>query len=444
MIYVCLWNPRWQTAAAPLAELAAGLLEVAPRVVVEMRGVIWADARGLPAAKLAWALLRRLGDENGGAVRAGVAAVPIVAEAAARADGSAVTLVEAGREREFLAPQKLSVLAPSPKLESLLRGVGVESCGDLAALSREAVELRFGAEVVPVWRLARGDDPRLLFRPFAPERPQASLDFVDYVVRDARRLLFSANACLGGLCEQLRERGERARLLELSLSLSSGSTMRRELRLARPTAERAPWLRRLQRELERIELPDTVCGLVLQVAATDAAAAVQGDIFDTGFATAAAAEDALARLLDAHGALLAEPELESHPLPERRTRWRALEALPPAGAVPRQPAAGDPRDPPPGLAPQLTLQLLPEPRRIAARIRLRRDHQLPTAYLDVMRGGEWRTLVTAAGPERVSGGHWEEHAYAREYFRCVDEHGTLLWLFRDARENVWYLHGWWD
>jgi protein ImuB len=445
MSFVCLWSPRWRTAAAPLAELAAGLLLDAPRVAADARGVIWVDARGLNAPTLAWSLLARLGDAKGAHLRAGVASVPVAAEAAARAGGSPVTMVEAGHERAFLAPQPLAVLGVAPELESLLRGVGLARCGDLAALTREAVEVRCGAEAATAWRLARADDARLLFRPVARERAHASLDFVDYEVRDARRLLFSANACLGGLCEQLRTRGERARVLELRLALANGQTLQLELRLARPTAERATWVRRLQRALERLALPDGVCGLELRVAAADAAAAVQGDIFDAGFATAGAAEDALARLLDAHGPVLAEPDGEAHPLPERRSRWRALEQVPAEEAETADPPASSREGGMGGMErlPALTLQLLPEPRRVVVRLRLRRDHQAPTAYRDVLRG-EWRTLLVAAGPERVSGGHWEAQPHAREYFRCMDERGVLLWLFRDARENAWYLHGWWD
>jgi protein ImuB len=51
--------------------------------------------------------------------------------------------------------------------------------------------------------------------------------------------------------------------------------------------------------------------------------------------------------------------------------------------------------------------------------------------------------VNAAGPDRVSGGQWDA-TYAREYFRAVTSEGTLVWLFRDAGRDRWYLHGWWD
>jgi hypothetical protein len=53
------------------------------------------------------------------------------------------------------------------------------------------------------------------------------------------------------------------------------------------------------------------------------------------------------------------------------------------------------------------------------------------------------SIVSAAGPDRVSGGQWTE-PYAREYFRCVTDDGMMVWLYRDARLDEWYLHGWWD
>ncbi|MBV9775262.1 MAG: hypothetical protein JO040_15010 [Gemmatimonadetes bacterium] len=435
MTFVCLWSPRWVTAGALLAELAAPLLEVAPRVVVEGRGVIWADGRGLPAVRLAWQLLERL-EWRSGEVRAGVAVVPVAAELAARSGEPPVTPVEAGRERSFVAPLSLELLAPERRLRGLLHGVGVRTCGELAALPREAVEVRFGSEGVALWRLARADDPRLLFGPIPPERAHAAVDFVEYEVRDAGRLVFTANALLGSVCAALAGRGERAREMTLALTLSRGGVLREVLRAARPTAERAVWLRRVQDTLDRLRLPDGVVGVALQVEGVEPASALQGDIFDRGFATAAPVEEAVSRLVDAHGPVFVEPEVDAHPLAEHRTVWQ-----------PREPAEAVETDTAVALSsvePCLTLQLLPEPRRVGVRTRPRRDHAVPAQYYDLLNGRVWRALVTAAGPERVSGGGWEDAGYAREYFRCVTDAGVLVWLFRDPGKDEWYLHGWWD
>ena len=441
MRYVCLWSPRWSAGEAPLAELAATLLADVPRVAVEVRGVIWADLRGLPAARLAHLLLTRLDPAGAGEVRAGVASVPVAAELAARSGGGSLTLVEPGAARAFLAPLPLALLEPEPWLAPLLDGVGLITCGELAALPREAVEVRLGAEGVRLWRLARGDDSRVLFRPIPPERPHASIDFVDYQVTDAARLVFTSNALLGTVCEVLQTRGERSRVMALSLFLGSGSVVRRELRCSRPTAQRGPWLDRIREELERLVLPDTVTGVMLESVGEEPISATQGDLFDRGFATAGAVEEAVARLADTLGAVFLEPERNDHPLAEVRTRWCVREpaAVVGSGAGKGVGMTTEGEETVEG-APTLALQLLPRPKVVGVRTRPRRDHQLPVAYRE---GRHWVEIVDAAGPDRVSGGH-DGEAFAREYFRCATAGGKLLWLYRDGLGDEWRLHGWWD
>jgi protein ImuB len=430
MSFVCLWNPAWQTAGAALAELGTALLRDAPRVAVETRGVIWADARGLPAPHLAWQLLRRVA-ETWPDTRAGVASVPVAAEVAARSADSPVRIVEPGHERSFLAPLPLALLTRDTRVLGLLGGVGLSTAGDLARLERAAVEVRFGAGGLTLWRLARGEDPRRIFGPAPPVQPSASLDFVDYEVRDTARLAFTVNALLETVCGSLRSRGERAGSLVLELPLASGETWQKTVGAALPTADRGFWTRRVRSALDGVALPCGATGVALHASAVEPASAVQGDIFDRGFATASAVQAAVARLTEAHGTLLVEPAASAHPLAERRTTWQPVSPT----TVAERPASV------PETEPCLTLQLLPEPRPVAVKVRSTRGYLLPVRYLDQ---GRWTTLDTAAGPDRVSGGHWEARSYAREYFRCVTREGRLVWLFRDAVENRWYLHGWWD
>src|SRR5688572_32483420 len=68
-MFVCLWSPAWRTVADSLAELSPALLTVTPRVVTEERrgGLVWVDARGLDAdrvARDAIGVLLRLGLSN--------------------------------------------------------------------------------------------------------------------------------------------------------------------------------------------------------------------------------------------------------------------------------------------------------------------------------------------------------------------------------------------
>jgi hypothetical protein len=312
MYIASLWSPDWRTDGEDgdptlLDGVGARLLERVPRVAVEpLRGVVWADLTGLPS-HTAEALHEAIG------VRVGVASVPVAAEVAARTGEGDVVRIAPGEERAFLDPVPLAVLGAEEGLLRFLEGVGVERCGALAALDREAVEVRFGAEGVTLWRLARADDRRRLFPPVAREQPSAALEFLDYVVRDAERLLFTANGLLGSVCGALEARGEHARRLELALSLEGGGEMVRSLGVGRSTASRERWLRRIRDLLEWIELPDAVTAVALRVEVTEPAGTVQGDLFDRGFATAGAAEAAVARLIDRAGPVAVRPSTGGAP-----------------------------------------------------------------------------------------------------------------------------------
>ncbi|MHB1170391.1 MAG: DinB/UmuC family translesion DNA polymerase [Longimicrobiales bacterium] len=457
---VCL--RRRDEAPAGWAEGAAEvLLSVAPRVAVDADSSVWLDARGLDAAVVARHACERLEIPIG----CGVSSVPVVAWVAA-GSSEEVRVIEQGEEATFIGALPLDVLEPDERLRTLLVGVGVETCGELAALAREAVEVRFGAEAVGLWRRARAEDDRMLFGAPVPERARASLDFVDYVVSDPERLAFTVNALLGRLCDELVARGLHARALMLTLTLANGSEWRRTLRAARPTASRSAWLRLVRSLLEKLTVPDSIAGIALEVGATEPARAVQGDLFDAGFATAAAVEAAVARLLESVGGVVYEPDANAHPLAEKRT---ILEPVPLAMVAERRVKEGDrgrsrstshaahervagsspggtarsadriATDAFDGRPDQLTLQLLPKPKPIEVETERRRDHDAPVRCHD----GAWRRIVDVAGPDRLSGGQWDR-SYAREYFRVVTEDGLLLWIFRDAVQGRWYLHGWWD
>lgn len=431
---VALWAPAWGRGLEVVAER---LLQEAPRLALGHE-VIWADARGLDAGALA-VRLRQAALPESPEVRSGVARAAVAAEVAARTATSEhpIQMVPED-ERAYLALQPLTVLQIAEPLRVLLQGVGVETCGDLAALEREAIEVRFGPEVLRLWQWSRVQDDRRLFSAASAELPRASIDFIDYVITDPERLIFSVNAMFGGICDALQGQGRHARRVKLALSLANGECWERVLRPARPTASRTVWLRLARALLERITTSDAVSGIALVVDGVEAATSVQGDLFDAGFATASAVDGAVARLVEAQEDVVAEVELCEHPLAEQRSAWKhdGAAVTPQRVKEPGSQRAEAPRSEISGL----TLQLLAEPREVLVESVRRRDHSVPIRYRD----GQWKQLVTAAGPDRISGGRWEERPYAREYFRAVTVDGVLVWLYRDARADQWFLHGWWD
>jgi len=436
-----------------LSEVAPRLTAVSPRVIVEPRGLMWCDAAGMDAQRMAHRaleLVREEGDTRISDARAGVAQTPIAAEVAAitwTAD-TPVRFVPPHSDAEFLAVHPIEVLDPSPPLRTLLRGSGIERCGDLAALDHEAVEVRFGAEGSRVWRLARADDRRRLFPPLRRTLPGASFEWLDYVLNEPERLLFVINALMGNVCRQLADRGAGGREMSLLFSLANRTTYEHALRPARVTASQRAWMRLVRSELERIQLPDAVTGITLSVLSLGGELGRQADLFDRGFASAQATEEAVAQLLDDRGSRIVAPRTSRHPLVERRTEWLELDATA-ATAGARESVGGrhypslpgtDSRAPAEDPAlPRLTLQLLTEPCSITVETERRRDHEIPVrCCLD----DGWEEVTSAAGPDRVSGGEWDS-PFAREYFRCVTLGGRMVWIYRDAGAK-WFMHGWWD
>jgi hypothetical protein len=430
--YICLWSPAWKTAPDSPAELAPALLGCVPRVAAR-DGLLWADGRGLEPVALSATIIGLLQQPHD--IRLGIATSPIVAQVAATRGTGPITRVRIGDERAFLAPFPLDVLVPEPSIDRLLEGIGVATCGELAGLTRESVEVRLGPEGVDLWYLARADDPRRIFAQTPRTLPHASLEWEDYTLRDPERLLFIVNSLAERVCTGLGERGEGAREIALVLSLANAETRTDSLRFARPTASRKLWMRQLRHLLDRITLSDAVTGVLLRAVAVAGQHGPQGDLFDRGFASASATEQTLGDLIDDQGDVLLAPETSSHPLAEQRTRWVAQSPA-------RLSQPGMPVGRSVTIAPRLTLQLLPKPKPLSVMTRKRRDHEMPVRYSE---DGASYGVLDAAGPDRVSGGQWET-VYAREYFRCVREDGLLVWLYRDACNagNDWYLHGWWD
>jgi hypothetical protein len=367
-------------------------------------------------------------------VRAGLSITPVAAEVAARYGTGALVVIPPGTERDYLAPFRIGVLEPSLSLSNLLDGIGVETCGDMARLDLESVEVRFGSEGARVWRLARADDSRRIFASMPRALPTASLDWVDYTLKETERLVFIINALIGNITTELKARGQCAREMTMIFSLANRESYEHLVRPARSTASHKAWMRLIRTHLERITLPDGVVGITIRVESVTGEVERQGDIFDRGFATARAAEETIAQLLDDQGAVVVTPRNSQHPLMDRRTEWVSQEPAQASARIQLRERAVKAT-----AAPRLTLQLLPEPRRVAVTTKRRRDHQIPVQYRDK----DWMQILSAAGPDRVSGGQWTQ-PYAREYFRCVTDDGMMVWLYRDAREDAWYLHGWWD
>jgi protein ImuB len=53
-------------------------------------------------------------------------------------------------------------------------------------------------------------------------------------------------------------------------------------------------------------------------------------------------------------------------------------------------------------------------------------------------------VVRCWGPERIATGWWRAQDVERDYYRAEWEDGTHVWIYRDQRSGLWFLHGFFD
>src|SRR6266404_2297604 len=375
MTFICLWTPAAVSSARAIGTtISQPENELLKQLVPSLLGVA---PRGMIADSLARDLLDVFHEKGVERVRAAISIVPVCAEIAARHGNGGLVAIAPGSEREYLAPYPIGVLESSLSLSTLLDGIGVESCGDLARLDLESVEVRFGAEGARLWRLSRADDSRRIFASMPRALPSASLDWVEYTLKDPERLVFIINALVGNITTELLSRGQCAREMTMIFSLANRESYEHLVRPARSTASHKAWMRLIRSHLERITLPDGVVGITIRVESVTGELERQGDIFDRGFATARAAEETIAQLLDDQGAVVVTPRNTQHPLIDRRTEWISQEPAQASARIQLKERVVKAT-----AAPSLTLQLFPKPRRVAVKTKRRRDHELPVQFRD--------------------------------------------------------------
>ena len=237
------------------------------------------------------------------------------------------------------------------------------------------------------------------------------------------------NRLAGSVCAALHELGLGARRFTLAFALERRGTAEHPFQPSRASADQRAWMRLIRDALERVRLEDGVVGVTLRVDAAGGSESVQGDLLDRGSASAGSAADAIARILD-RDARVVTPRNSRHPLLRRRTTW--IEEQPSFVWARPQLGPGD-------TEPALALHLLAEPEPVEAETVDRGGFAAPVRYQG--RDG-WHTLVSASGPDCLSGGRWSG-AYACEVYCCVRADGELVQLSRDARHNRWEVQGVW-
>jgi protein ImuB len=385
--------------------------------------------------------------QQGFDVRAGLAATPGAAWAAARFCGDRI--VVSGEEEALLAPLPLAALRIEPDIRASLESVGLRTAGAVMAAPRAPLARRFGASLLlrldqALGRLDEAVSPRLPVAPLSVERHLAE---PVVLTAEIERLVGMLAVTLR---VDLERRGEGARTLALLLFRVDGAVSRIAVGTSRPLREPKLIQRLFHERLTALEQDidagygfDLVRLSVLAVAAFDMQQAdLTGETEDDGADIALFADRIRARLGDA--SVLRPVTVESH-LPERAVVTLPFSEAPQRKTPPRKPG---PKDAPPltVFPPERPIRLFrsPEPIEVPAT-------EMPEGPPMNFR---WRRalyrVARAEGPERIGPEWWrqgQEEAPTRDYYRIEDSDGRRYWLYRQGLYSAtevpprWFMHG---
>jgi protein ImuB len=407
---------------------AQDLLEVAlghsPRVEEAGPGLVYLDVAGLRglhgSEEAIGRRLVRAAADRGLQVRVGVAHGRIGALVAARR-GDGVTVVEPGKDAEYLSTAPLALLDLSDEMAARLGRWGLRTLGELAALPSAALFERLGSQGLALQRLARGEDARPL-RPWEPP-----LSFEESVEPGwTLETIGPLGDLLAGLAERISEklvrRGVSADRFDWVCYLADRTVHEGSSAPAVPVNEAAAVAALLKASLEARPPRGAVEAVTLR-AHPVRVAPVQESLSDRARPSPRMLTTVLARLAALVGMQqVGVPVLLDSHRPDAVT-------LAPLSS----PGERDEREPARGAA--LALRRLRPPCSARVTLTAGRPVHLQSDRLAAR-------IVASAGPWRSSGEWWTERPWVRDEWDAELADGTLCRLVHDG--SSWWLEGIYD
>ncbi len=170
--------------------------------------------------------------------------------------------VPAGGEGSFFSPLDVGLLPVDAEIARRLRLFGLETIGEVAALSLPELQSQFGFEGRRLWQLANGIDAEPLWPRPAVEKVEASLSF-EAPVAGVEVMVAAAKQLLSRLRPSLRGRAARELALQAELATGRGWERRVVMREAVSEPDRLAFV--LRSSLQNAPPPNAVRGMSLRL-----------------------------------------------------------------------------------------------------------------------------------------------------------------------------------
>jgi protein ImuB len=363
-----------------------------------------------------------------------------------------LTVIDAGRERDALAPLPIAILnnfqlsslksqhdeSSELRVESCLKRWGIRTLGEFAALPPAELSSRLGQPALAWQAIARGEDATPLVPTLPEERFESSLE-LEWPVEDLEPLSFVLTRLLEPLSARLERRDRGAAILSLELRLVTRETYARHLQLPSPIRDVRTLRTLLLLDLESHPPPAAIDRVTIVIDPTPGRI-VQHTLFTRAHPTPEQLSTLLARL----GALMGQDRVGT-PVPVDSHR---------PGAFRMEPFATDHvRDQPPAASHQSLVSALRRCRQpVPARAVI--EDGRPTRLTTDRRGFAGGRVLAATGPWRTSGNWWAGEAgraippflpsWDRDEWDAALAGGAVYRVFRDRETGGWFIDGVFD
>src|SRR5437773_1784477 len=335
---------------------------------------------------------------------------------------------------------------------AILRKWGIHTLGQLAALDKEGLRARLGAEAVRLWERANGTATRLLKFVQPPEAFEESFEF-DHEIETAEPLLFMLRRFLEQLGLRLSGIYLVAKELTLVISFSNRQSYERIFKIPQPTNDVNLLFRMLQTHLENFKSEHPIVAVAL-TAQPIRPASQQFGLFETALRNPQHLYETLARL----SALLGSDRVGT-PIKEETHRPDAFRMEPFSWTQNDDPpscnsgVAGPSSSPSSqnGESPSRTGSIAAETAASTekkSRVALRRFRPAAAASIFTSKDRHPQSdqiagkVVDQSGPFLFSGNWWDEKSWARAEWDMQLENGDLIRVHEDS--GAWKVDGIYD
>src|SRR5438552_11754525 len=328
---------------------------------------------------------------------------------------------------------------------AILHKWGIHTLGQLAALDKEELRARLGAEAVRLWERANGTATRLLKFVQPPEAFEESFEF-DHEIEAAEPLLFMLRRFLEQLALRLSGIYLVAKELTLRITFSNspqdGSAAvatatrtdkqiyERVFKIPQPTNDVDLLFRMLQTHLENFKSEHPIVAVAL-TAQPIRPASQQFRLFETALRNPQQLSETLARLTALLGSdRIGTPILEETHRPDvfrmEAFSWAAVESAVPRGETPHALRTAHATAALRRFRPAVTASIL-------------RDENKPAHVCSAEIQGK---IVEKRGPYLLSGTWWSEKSWARAEWDMQLQGGELVRCHES--EGIWKVDGVYD